>query len=322
MHAFFCIQTLAQDSTLLAKLVDEKWNYRYQIHVGENQTIHRATTMNWALYFSSTQKLYQQKSDRSSCASYTLSDRKIISPILPFGPLSIVSCSETELVLIFDLNSIDQYQFYFTKELVSPNDTFIPKHTLTSVVYHYKNPQQQDLVHQEYLSSIGRKNAVKKKKRNRRIPSNVPIDEPEFLQVELTGGGFRGGLDPVYRNILLIRTDGSLLFEYETKRSGLQSWKKKINRDSLNSLVKYIESKNFFTFEKIYSCRSAGCFKRLASDPPPIAMRLCVSKGSRRKVVSIAIWDGKGRDKSLIDYPRELDDIVRAIQLVADISVK
>ena len=216
IHAFFCVQTLAQDSTLLAKLVDEKWNYRYQIHVGENQTIHRATTMNWALYFSSTQKLYQQKSDRSSCASYTLSDRKIISPILPFGPLSIVSCSETELVLIFDLNSIDQYQFYFTKELVSPNDTFIPKHTLPSVVYHYKNPQQQDLVHQEYLSSIGRKNAIKKKKRNRRVPSNVPKDEPEFLQVELTGGGFRGGLDPVYRNILLIRTDGSLLFEYET----------------------------------------------------------------------------------------------------------
>jgi hypothetical protein len=313
---------VAQDNILLSNLVHEKWKYSYQIHLGDNQTIHTALQIDWQLYFSVTDTLYMQWNDQSSFAHYILEDNQIQSSILPFSSLKVISCQSDELILEFRLNTSDQYHFYFHKSTLDNTPSFTPSSMLNTIVYRYKNPRQEELIHQEYLQSIGKKKSIRTKTQKTNYQSFPDDSSPEFLQIEMTGGGFRGGIDPVYRNILLIRNDGSLLFEYETKSSGLQTWKKKLNRDSLNSLITYIESKNFFTFEKIYSCRSASCYKRLSGDPVPIALRLCITKGTMRKVVSIAIWDGKGREKALIDYPAALDDIVRAIQLVADISIK
>ena len=55
----------------------------------------------------------------------------------------------------------------------------------------------------------------------------------ELIQIELVGGGFYGGVDPVYRNMTLIKTDGRVIREYQTELQGLRVSKHNIERDSL-----------------------------------------------------------------------------------------
>jgi hypothetical protein len=139
----------------------------------------------------------------------------------------------------------------------------------------------------------------------------------ETMQVELVGGGFFGGVDPVYRNMILIKSDGQVIKEYQSALQGLQVSKHTIERETLEDLVAFIEDHHFFEFDQTYACEVAACEKRLQNKPRPIALRLAVTKGVRRKIVTIPIWDGRGKQHSFINYPDELDAIVRAIMNVA-----
>ena len=60
------------------------------------------------------------------------------------------------------------------------------------------------------------------------------------------GGGFYGGIDPVYRNMILIKSDGKVVREYQSEMQGLIVNKHYISRDNLEKLVAYIEEKHFF----------------------------------------------------------------------------
>ncbi|RMD74713.1 MAG: hypothetical protein D6818_02730, partial [Bacteroidetes bacterium] len=51
--------------------------------------------------------------------------------------------------------------------------------------------------------------------------------------------------------------------------------------------------------------------------PRPVPLRLAVTYGDRRKVVTIAIWGKDDAGIQYVDYPPALDAIIEAIQRMA-----
>lgn len=145
---------------------------------------------------------------------------------------------------------------------------------------------------------------------------DTPKPEPTFIQIEMVGGGFFGGADPIYRNSLVIKTDGTVVRQIQTELQGLREYRYKISRQTLEDLFRFIEGKRFFEFQQGYNCQSAACVKRMRETPRPVAFRLAVTYGERRKMVAVSIWEGPF-GLPWVDYPNELNHIVQAIEKVS-----
>jgi hypothetical protein len=158
----------------------------------------------------------------------------------------------------------------------------------------------------------------KKKKRKKRRQTEL-VEKPVYISIELIGGGFYGGVDPVLKDYIYIKSNGRLIKEFKSLYGGLIVTKKDIPREEIEQFAEYIVSQNFFEFEQIYDCKSSSCQKRKKSKPTPIPLRIAVAYGSRKKVVTISIWgkDGNNRRQNFVDYPPALDNIIDAIQRMA-----
>ena len=133
----------------------------------------------------------------------------------------------------------------------------------------------------------------------------------------MIGGGFYGGIDPVLRDYIQIKSDGRLIKEHKSLHKGLSVTKKNIPREELEQFAEFVISKGFFEFDRLYDCAASHCQKRKHTKPTPIPLRLAIAYGSRKKVITISIW---GRDKyntQFVDYPPALEAIIEAIQRMA-----
>ena len=100
--------------------------------------------------------------------------------------------------------------------------------------------------------------------------------------------------------------------------NGLSVVKKNISRNELEDFAEYVIKQKFFDFERIYDCNTSVCQKRKADAPTPIPLRLAIAYGNRKKVITIAIWGEDGRRVQYVDYPPALDNIIDAIQRMAN----
>ncbi len=156
-------------------------------------------------------------------------------------------------------------------------------------------------------------------RKNRPKPVYDPQREPEaiFIEIELIGGGFYGGIDPVLKNYVTINTEGRLIKEYQSVQKGLTKTKKDIPREELEQLAEYIVENNFFDFNNFYDCKSPDCYSRKLEKPTPIPLRLSVKYGDKKKMITVSICGFDGRSDRYVDYPKEIDFIIESIQRLA-----
>lgn len=321
--------------------VNTKWKYTYTTHAESNTIIHKADdTYEYFLFFRYDYGYQTFLNGNLSDGIWRLNKEKneIQYNFRNVKWWRIASFSEEALILEFTMNRKSSYRYHFIRVpdadapfKRSPNDlpdinVNFAENAVVAETDSYKNflVQRGVKYNQKAWQRRKERRARREKKRIARLQktakgrAQLAKESPkELMQIELVGGGFFGGVDPVYRNMILIKTDGRIIREYQSELQGLQVSKHYISRESLEKLVNYIEEKNFFEFDQIYTCDTQDCIKRLSNKPRPIALRLAITKGVRRKIITIPIWDGRGKAHSFINYPKELDAIVQAIENIA-----
>ena len=135
------------------------------------------------------------------------------------------------------------------------------------------------------------------------------------IRVELTGGGYFGGSDPVQRDFILIKENGRLIHERQTVYTGLRIEKTDLSMRQLAELADFIRSSGFFDMESRYGCLSQDCEARLQAQPKPVPLRLAVTDGLDRHVVEVAIWD---ENSQFVSFPAGLKRIVDTIRGLAE----
>ncbi|MGH1337003.1 MAG: hypothetical protein ACRBFS_12835 [Aureispira sp.] len=321
--------------------VNTKWKYTYTTHAESNTVIHKADEQyDHFIFFRYDYGFQNYLNGTLTTGLWRLNkeENEINYPFRKVDWWRIAAFDEQSLILEFTMNRKSSYRYHFVQ--VSSQDAPFERspNDLPDVLVDFDDPVEQ-ATSESYLAYLEERGIRYNQKRwERRQAKRVNREErrrarlaktargraklaeeapKELLQVELVGGGFFGGVDPVYRNIILIKSDGQVIKEYQSALQGLQVSKHTIERQTLEDLVGFIEEKKFFDFDQTYGCEGAACEKRLQGKPRPIALRLAVTKGVRRKIITIPIWDGRGKQHSFINYPDELDAIVRAIMNVA-----
>jgi hypothetical protein len=322
--------------------VNTKWRYTYTTHAQSNTIIHKADEMyRYFVYFRYDYGFQTHLNGRLSDGIWKLNkeQNELLYPYRKITWWRIVSFTEEALILEFTQHQKSSYRYHFVRVdnadapfVRSPND-------LPDIHVNYAE-MAENTAETNYLRFLNNRGvrykkdkwALRKERRTQRASRRVArlqktkkgrsklADEApkELLQIELVGGGFYGGVDPVYRNMILIKSDGKVVREYQSELLGLVVDKHFISRENLEKLVAFIEDKKFFEFDQIYPCNNQDCLERLSDKPRPIALRIAVTKGVRRKLISLPIWDGNGRRNSLLDYPEALDRIVHAIETTAN----
>lgn len=289
-------------------LIETQWRYAYTMHVSSNTIVHQADEayLHYVLFkYDST---YQQYLNGVTLAGKWTLDEKVLSyPFRKVNSFHINKVNAQALEVTFTLpNANGEYLYHFNR---ADNDA-IPfargKNELPQVIVKRKPKAQKD----NFIAK-----AIKKRKKRRK---RKDISEEPFIQIELVGGGYYGGIDPVLRDHIIIKNNGRLIKEFKSKQSGLRITKKNIPREELESFVKWAEEQNFFKFDRQYDCGSSICEKRKFDKPRPMPLRISIAYGTTRKIVTVSIW---GKDKTgikYIDYPPQLDNIIDAIQRMAN----
>lgn len=313
---FLCLSSVVfgqQDSTIIGyqyppvnedKLIETVWKYTYVTHTQSNEKIHQADEFyNYFLYLRYDYSYQQHINGKEEEGSWFLNNEKneILYNFRGVKWWKIAEFTKNSLVLEFTLSSNNStYQYHF----VSANASESPFEVITT-------------------ATVGKKetgnNVVTNEPKKPRKPSEPKENEGVEIEIALIGGGFFGGPDPVIKDYILIKNNGRLIKEYESTQLGLRKTRKDIPREDIEQLAEFIISNHFFDYERIYDCDSALCRKRQSNKPTPIPLRLSVKYGSRHKVVTISIWgiDSKYKGK-YVDYPKELDMIIKGIQDLAE----
>ncbi len=145
-----------------------------------------------------------------------------------------------------------------------------------------------------------------------------PPAPPLRIQIEVSGGGYYGGINPVYRQYVKINSEGRLIREVQTAREGLMVTRKNIDRSELEDLTVWIREQGFFDLEREYDCTDPMCHRRKGEKPKPLPLQVRVTMGQRTKVVSIPIWGEDSQHVQYIHYPPLIDLIVKTVYQMAD----
>ena len=176
---------------------------------------------------------------------------------------------------------------------------------------------------EKFLASIFKKKKNKLPKEKKKYdPKREKEKEEEieipYVEIVLAGGGFYGGIDPVFKNYIQIKSTGRLIHEFHSLQRGEVKTKKDISKTDLLSIAEFIKKKNFFEFQDYYDCETPACKERVEESPTPIPLRLFVKYGTMYKMVTVRIWeDDKQGQYRYVDYPEDLKIIVDNILLLA-----
>jgi len=140
------------------------------------------------------------------------------------------------------------------------------------------------------------------------------VREDSHIEIYVSGGGFRGGINPRIHDQIMISNSGLVQRMYETELDGRRETKTEIDREELFELVKWIAENGFFEFNNEYDCQDKDqvCWNRKAKRPSPLPLKVVVAMGPYRNVVSVPIFSPE-KTQDYIPYPDNLRKIVKAI---------
>ena len=292
------------------KIIETKWRYTYTLHLESNTIIHQAEDFyDYYLFFRYDYTFQEYLNGQKRRGRWSLDGSELFYSFKHIDQFEIANIDKQALVLEFvQPNSKGTYQYHFVR-VESKDAPFVkPPNELPDVIVETLNPRRES----RRLRSLAKRRKKKHRKKKKKNDSDLA-----YISIELIGGGYYGGIDPVLRDYIHIKSNGRLIKEFKSQHNGLMVTKKDIPREELEQFAEYIVSQRFFEFERLYDCESNFCQQRKHTKPTPIPLRLAVAYGNQKKVVTISIW---GKDKSnvrYVDYPPALDFIVEAIQRMA-----
>ena len=296
------------DENLLA---ETKWRYAYALHVESNTVIHRADEAYdfflWLRYDYTYQEYLNGTLDRGT---WSLNGRTLFYSFKNIQKFGIAEVSKQRLVLEFTQpNSKGTYQYHYVRVSSGEAPFVRPNNELPEVLVEEILPQKRN---ERWLSF----NTKKRRKRKQR----EALKDKTYISIELIGGGYYGGLDPVLRDFIHIKNDGRLIKEFQSRERGLQVVKKDIPRAELEEFAAYLMRENFFELERLYDCTDRVCVKRKQQAPTPIPLRLAVTYGNRRKVITIPVYGQDDYKQRYIAYPPIIDETIDVVRRMADRS--
>jgi hypothetical protein len=284
-------------------LKETKWRYTYTLHSESDMVLHKTDhNYHFFLYFKFDNTYQQLLNGTLTSGIWLLSDNKLSYAFQGISNFKIIVLSATDLVLEFERsNSKGHFQYHFVN---TDEDNPFPKPSNELPMVRVKAKRTLEL-------PWWVRNFQKNKPKDA-LAANAPR-----INIELVGGGFTGAIDPILRDYIAIKNDGRLIQEYQTKAKGLMVKKKNIPREELERFCEYVVAQKFFEYQREYDCHDQACETRKRYKPSPIPLRLSISYGDKKKVVSVSIWGMDERHLRYVDYPPALDNIIDAIQRFA-----
>ena len=291
-------------------LIETKWRYAYTLHVESNTIIHKADELyDFYLYFRYDYSYQEFLNGSYSDGKWNVNNRTLNYSFKHIKKFEVAQVNKKVLILEFtQRNSKGTYQYHFVKVSGKEAPFAKPANELPEILVEAFNQNKKEK--RNWLSFGKRKK--KRKKRSFELE-----EQPTYINIELTGGGYYGGIDPVLKDYIHIKTNGRLIKEFHSLHNGLSVTKKDITREELEAFAEFVKAQNFFELERIYDCEDAACQKRKQLKPTPMPLRLSVAYGDRKKVITIAIWGEDDRGYQYVNYPTVLDNIIDAIQRMA-----
>jgi hypothetical protein len=288
------------------QLIGTKWQYTYTLHVETNTTVHQADkTYQYFLFFKYDFSFEQFLHGKYAKGNWSLSAGTLFYPFRNVKKFDIAAINNKTLVLEFQQpNTNGTYQYHFIA-VESKDAPFVrPADELPEVVVEAeaKQPKRRSWWSILRGGDDEQKKAEAKKKNEK------------YIAVEIIGGGYYGGIDPVIKDFTRINTEGRLIHEFQTVNQPLRVIKKDIGRQELEQFAEYVMQQKFFESQRMYDCNSPACEKRKLMKPTPIPLRLMVTYGDKKKIVTISIWGEDSFKIKYVDYPPALDNIIDAIQ--------
>jgi hypothetical protein len=289
-----------------SQIIGSKWRYAYTLHLESNTTIHQAEKdYEFFLFLKYDFEFEQFLNGKFSKGNWSLSNGTLFYPFKNIQKFTIATISQRSLVLEFQQpNSPGTYQYHFTAVSSKESPFARPANELEEVLVEANPVKAQKRPWWAILQQSDKKEDAKPKK------------VPTYISVELIGGGYYGGIDPVIKDFTQIKTDGRLIHEFQTVNQPLRVVKKTISRTELEQFAEYVFSNKFFEMQRMYDCNTAVCEKRKMNKPTPIPLRLMVAYGDKRKIITISIWGQDNHHVKYVDYPPVIDNIVDAIQRI------
>ncbi|MBL7813656.1 MAG: hypothetical protein JNL70_01535 [Saprospiraceae bacterium] len=288
------------------QLIGTKWRYAYTLHIESNTTVHQADKdYQYFLFFKYDFTFEQSLHGKLSKGNWSLSGGTLFYPFRNIKKFEIAAINNKALVLEFQQpNSSGTYQYHFVA-VDSKDAPFVrPANELPEVIVEAEPKQPK---RRSWWAILKGGDDEQKKAETKR-------KEQTYISVELIGGGYYGGIDPVIKDFTRITTDGRLIHEFQTVNNPLRVVKKNISRKELEDFAQYIMDNKFFQMQRMYDCNSPACEKRKVMKPTPIPLRLTVTYGDKKRMVTIAIWGDDNYKMKYVDYPPALDNIIEAIQ--------
>lgn len=322
LFSIFFLRLAAQEAGVVFNAPDErlfvesKWRYTYTLHAESNTIIHKADkNYEFFLYFRYDYTYQEYLNGKLTRGNWSLNGRSLFYSFQHVNKFDIVQLNKSILVLEFtQKNSKGKYQYHFVR-IEGKDGPFVkPANELPEVIVEADGDSSQPgggkkRQKKDWLAWFKRKNKQQEK------PTGPP---PTYISVELIGGGYYGGIDPVLKDFIQIKTDGRLIKEYQSVNTDLLVTKKTIPRAELEMFADYVLKQGFFDFQRAYDCPDQRCQKRKGQKPTPIPLRLAITYGERKKMVTIAIWGKDDLGVKYVDYPPQLDNIIDAIQRMAN----
>jgi hypothetical protein len=294
-------------------LIETYWKYCYTVHLETGTTVHQADAgyeLFVVFHYDSLFRLYNNGLNTEG--KWTLNQGQLDFAFKQTNQYQITAVTAHYLEISFrPANTTGTFLYHFSAEK-QPMGMFSRR----------KGELAEVTVTEKAKKKAKQDTAAKPEKEARNWfwwrDKTYDTPAPTPIQIEITGGGYYGGVDPVLRDHTVIHSNGRLVQEILTKKRGLTVTKKEIPRTELEAFVLWAEEQKFFDFERQYDCTSKLCDKRKGISPKPTPLRIIITHGARRKMVTIAIW---GRDKTgekYVDYPSQIDNIVDAVQRMAN----
>ena len=297
-------------------LVESKWQYTYTLHAESNIIIHKAEdNYDYFLYFRYDYTYQEFLNDRLNLGEWSLNGSTLNYRFKNVDKFEVVQLNKSVLILEFtQRNSKGKYQYHFVR--VDTKNAPFPKpdNELPEVLVEADDPNaplaKTRKKRRGFLSRLFKKNKLKE--------VYIPEEKLTHISIELVGGGYYGGIDPVLKDFIMIKSDGRLIKEFQSVQHGLIVTKKYIPRLELEMFADYIVKQGFFEMERAYDCTNPACMKRKSQKPRPVPLRLSVAYGDRKKMITIAIWGKDNLNVNYVEYPPALDNIIDAIYKMAN----
>jgi hypothetical protein len=288
---------------------ESKWRYSYTLHAASNTVIHRADEdYDYYLYFRYDYSYQEYLQGKLSVGNWSLNGRTLFYSFQYVNKFDIIQLNKSILVLEFTQRySKGTYQYHFVRVEGKDAPFVKPANELPEVIVEAAAGKRE--------KSQPDRGAVSRRNKKKRVETAAPTP---YINIELIGGGYYGGVDPVVKDFIHVKTDGRLVREFQSVNQPLLSVKRNISREELELLADFVTKEGFFKMERVYDCRDATCSRRKGMKPVPVPLRLSISVGQQRKVVTIAIWGRDENGMQYVDYPPALDKIIQAIQQLAN----